>query len=109
MQEDLHKISVHAKSHNIMYEIVNLEDTTNVTLSGVITHNAKPSLTNIPYYGLQVKERKNRKTKTPSPCQRNRMLCAINLCQDVRINHLSTDSGYDNNSCINFPFNRALN
>ena len=39
VQKDLHKISVHAKSHNTMYGIVNLEDTTDITLLGVITHN----------------------------------------------------------------------
>ena len=36
------------------------------------------------------------------------MLCALNLCQDVGNNHLSTDSGYDNYSCINFPFHGTL-
>ena len=30
------------KSYNTMYGIVNLEDTTNVTLSGVVTHNTTP-------------------------------------------------------------------
>ena len=66
-------------------------------------------MTNIPYYDLKVKERKNRKTKTPSPRQQNRMLCALNLCQDVGNDHLSTDSGYDNHSCIDFPFCQGLN
>ena len=37
------------------------------------------------------------------------MLCALNLCQDVGNNHLSTDSGYDNHSCIIFPFHCTLN
>ena len=37
------------------------------------------------------------------------MLRALNLCQDVGNNHLSTDSGYDNHSCINFQFHHALN
>ena len=69
-------------------------------------HNTqhKPSLTNIPYYGLKVKGRKNRKTKTPSPCWQNRTFRALNICQEVGNNHLSTDLGYDNYSCINFPF-----
>ena len=72
-------------------------------------HNTryKPSLTNIPYYGLNVKERKNRKTKLSSPCQRNQVLRALNLCQDVGNNHLLMDSRYDNHSCINFPFCRG--
>ena len=43
----------------------------------------KPTSTNIPHYGLKVKERKNRKTKTPSPCQQNRMLHAIKHCQNT--------------------------
>ena len=34
--------------------------------------------TNIPYYGLQVKRRKNGKTNSPSPRRRNRMLYVIN-------------------------------
>ena len=42
VQEDLHRISVHAKSHNTLYKFVNLEDTTNVTFSGVVTHNTNP-------------------------------------------------------------------
>ena len=37
------------------------------------------------------------------------MLCALILCQDVSNDHLSTYSGYDNHSCINFPFHCALN
>ena len=76
-----------------------------------------------------VKGRKSGNTEDPSPCRRNRMLCALNLCQDatlrgskklklsllpfdkidIGIDHLSTDSGYDNHSCINFLFHRALN
>ena len=42
MQEDLHTFSVHAKSHDIMYIIVNLEGITNVGSSGVISHNTNP-------------------------------------------------------------------
>ena len=34
---------------------------------------------------------------------------ALNLCQDVGNDHLSTDSGYDNHFCINFPFRQGLN
>ena len=76
-----------------------------------------------------VKGRKSGNTKAPSPLRQNRMFCALNLCQDATlyrstklkpsllpfkelitsINHLSTDSGYDNHSCINFPFHCALN
>ena len=61
--------------------------------------------------------------------RRNWMLRALNLRQDATLcgstklkpslmpfdtldignDHLSTDSGYDNHSCINFPFHRALN
>ena len=39
VQENLHTISMHAKSHNTMSEIENLEETTNVTLLGVVIHN----------------------------------------------------------------------
>ena len=42
VQEDLHKISVHEKSHNTMYRIRNLEDTTNFTLSDIIMHDTNP-------------------------------------------------------------------
>ena len=76
-----------------------------------------------------VKRRKSGNTKASSHCRRNRMLCALNLCQDATlcgstklkpsllpfdkldkgINHLSTDSRYDNHSCINFSFHGALN
>ena len=69
----------------------------------------KPSLTNIPYYGLKAKEKNNRRTKTPSPPQRNWMLRALNLCQDTGNNHFSMDSGYDNHSCINLPHSQGLN
>ena len=57
------------------------------------------------------------------------MLCSLNHRQDIRVrentklkspllpfdkldignDHLLTDSGYDNHSCINFPFHRVLN
>ena len=43
-QKDLHKISVHAKSHNIMYGIINLEDITDITLLDVVTHIKNPHL-----------------------------------------------------------------
>ena len=42
VQEDLHTYSVHVKSHNTMYVIVNLEGITNVVSSGAITHNPNP-------------------------------------------------------------------
>ena len=77
-------------------------------------HNTqpKPSLTNIPYYGLKAKERKNRKnrqTKTASSCQQILMIRALNLCQVASNDHLLMDSGYDNHSCINFSFRQGLN
>ena len=69
-------------------------------------HNTwyKPSLTNILYYGLKVKQKMNRKTNNPSPHQRKRMLCVLNLHQDTSIDHLLMDSGHDNHSCINLPY-----
>ena len=42
VQEDWHTFSVHAKRHNTMYIIVNLEVITNITYLGFITHNANP-------------------------------------------------------------------
>ena len=42
VQEDLHTIYVHAKSHNTMYKIVNLEDITALTPLGVIKHHTNP-------------------------------------------------------------------
>ena len=42
VQENSHTISLHVKSHDTMYEIVNLEDTTDVTFSGVVTHDINP-------------------------------------------------------------------
>ena len=76
-----------------------------------------------------VKGRKSGNTKAPSLCRQNQMLRALNFCQDIALfgsaklkpsllpfekfdignHHLSTDSGYDNHSCINFPFHRTLN
>ena len=44
VQEDLHKISMRAKSHNTMYGIVNLEDITDVTLLDVVIHNTNPHI-----------------------------------------------------------------
>ena len=76
-----------------------------------------------------VKGRKSGNTKAPFTDRRNRILRALNLRQDVTLrgptnlkspllpfdelnmgnNHLSTDSGYNNHSCINFLFHRTLN
>ena len=76
-----------------------------------------------------VKGRKSGNTKAPSPCRQNRMLRALNHCQDITVcgstklklsllpfeelnmgnNHLSTNSEYDNRSSINFPLHHALN
>ena len=39
---DLLEISVYTRSHDTTYRIVNQEDTIEVTLSGVITHNTNP-------------------------------------------------------------------
>ena len=74
-------------------------------------HNTwyKPSLTIIPYCGLKVKEKKNGKTKNPSPCWQNWMHRDLNLCQDVGNDHLLTHSRYNNHSCINFSFHQNLN
>ena len=46
-----------------MYGIVNLEDTTDVTFSGGITHNTKPTSTNILHYSLKIKRRKMERLK----------------------------------------------
>ena len=35
------------------------------------------------YLGLKIKGRNKGKTDLPSPCRRNRMIRAINCCQDV--------------------------
>ena len=76
-----------------------------------------------------IKRKESGNTKDPSPRRRNWMLRALNLCQDATLcgstkmkpsllhfdelvigkNHLSTNSGSDNHSCINFPFHHALN
>ena len=37
----------------------------------------------MPYMGLKVKGRNKSKTKVPSPCRKNWMICAINLHQDA--------------------------
>ena len=42
LQEDLHTFSVHVRSHDTMYIIVNLEGITNVGSSGVISYNINP-------------------------------------------------------------------
>ena len=76
-----------------------------------------------------VKDRKIGNTKAPFPRRQNWMLCVLNHHEDIipcgstklkssllpfdEINmgndHLSTNSGYDNCSSINFPFHHALN
>ena len=76
-----------------------------------------------------VKGRKSGINKALSPRRRVWMLHAINHCQDITLlgstklkssllpfkelnmgnNHLSTNSGYDNCSSINFPFHHTLN
>ena len=43
----------------------------------------KTTSTDIPYTSLKVKGRNKGKTKIPSPRRRNRIICAINLCQDA--------------------------
>ena len=74
-------------------------------------HNTqfKPSLTNIPSYGLKIEKKKNGKTKTWSPHQRNRMPHAYNLHQDTSNDHVSMNWGYDNHSCINLPYYQGIN
>ena len=84
LQEDFHIISVQWKCHDTMYRIVNLEDTTDFTLLGVITHNTNPHW----------------------PTLHN---LVWRLKGDVGNNHLLTDSGYDNHSCNNFSFHCDLN
>ena len=89
----------------------------------------KTTSTDIPYTDLKVKGRKNGKTKILSPCRRNRMLRAINLCQDATLcdstkmkppflffdepslcnDYILRDSEYIDRSCINFPCHRVLN
>ena len=44
MQEDLHEISMHVKSHNTMKRIVNPEDITNTTPLDVVTQDTDPHL-----------------------------------------------------------------
>ena len=70
-----------------MYKILNLEDTTDVKLSGVINHDRNPHRPtfHIPHYGLKVKGRKNRKAKSPSSCQQNQMLHAIKHHQNTSL------------------------
>ena len=58
VQEDSHTISVHAKSHATMYKIVNLEDTTDVTLSGVVIHDTNPFQPTFHILILWLKERR---------------------------------------------------
>ena len=78
---------------------------------------------------MKVKGRNKDKTKVPSPCRQNQILCAINLCQDTTC-HKSTkmkppvlpsdepdlcndcilkDPEYIDCFCINFPFYCVLN
>ena len=66
-------------------------------------------MTNIPHYGLKAKEKKNRKTETQSPCQRNRMILTFNLHQDTGNDHLLMDSEYDNHSCVNLSYCQGPN
>ena len=78
---------------------------------------------------MKVKGRKSYKNKAPSPCRRNRMLCAIIHCQDAIVcrstrfmlsllhfnkldidnNHVSTNLEYDDHFGINLPLQFTLN
>ena len=78
---------------------------------------------------MKVKGRKSYENKDPSPCRRNRMLCAIIYHQNAIIlkatrfkssllhfnklnidnNHLSTNSEYDDCSGTNFRLKFSLN
>ena len=89
----------------------------------------KPISTNIPYNDLKVNGRKNGKAKTPSIHRRNQMLRALNLRQDAILcestrmkplflpfdepnlcnDYISTDSGYIDLFCINFPCHCVIN
>ena len=109
VQKNLHIFSVHAKSHDIMCIIVNLEGITDVTPWGIIIHDTNHHW---PTFYIVVwslmKKRKDRQKNT-SPHQQNCIHCNLNLCQDVGNNHLSTHSGYDNYSSIDFPFHWIFN
>ena len=87
MQEDLHKISVHVRNHNTMYKTVNLEDTTDGTLSSIMCPDSNPFLPTyyILYTGLMVKGRKNNHTKAPFPCKQSWMIHSLNHCQDITV------------------------
>ena len=63
MQENSLRISVHAKSHNTMYGIINLEDTTDVTLLGVITHNTNPHRPTFLIMVWRLKEKRTERLK----------------------------------------------
>ena len=78
------KIFVHVKSHDSLYIIVNQDNTINNTLLCIINRDTKRHRVTF-NTGLKVKGRKNGKTEIPSPCRRNRTLCAINLCQDATL------------------------
>ena len=51
-QENLLKIFWHTRSHNTTYGIVNLEDTTDVTLSGVVNQNKNPPQPHPTFYPM---------------------------------------------------------
>ena len=83
----------------------------------------------ISYSCLKVKGRNKGKTKIPSPCRCNQMICAINLCQDVTLcrptkikapfvpfdepnlcnDYILRDLEYIDRFCINFPCHCVLN
>ena len=44
VQKDLHKLSVHVRNHNMMYETINLKDAINVTLSSITGCNTNQFL-----------------------------------------------------------------
>ena len=60
---DLLKISIHAKSHNTMYIIVNQKNIINVTLSGVVTQNTNPLWQTIHIIVRRLRERKTSRLK----------------------------------------------
>ena len=85
-QEDLHKISVHAKSHNIMYQIVNLEDITNATPLDVATQDTDPHLPTFQILVWRLKQgRKKGNAETPSPCWQYLMLHATKHCHNTSL------------------------
>ena len=77
-------IFLHVKYHNTLHNCKSGQHNQRLTFRRCKLQH-KTSSVNIPYTDLKIKGRNRGRTKFPSPCRHNIMICAFNLCQDATL------------------------